>query len=141
MQSAITKRQYGHKLYWDTSADRFTEAEAPMWGDVENSTETVRRPPHPRGTPVIKLLLGDISCVLIQFEGYGYTVSFGNDTEMFWPATVVDDGQEFPEYDYHGSWSEILGSVEVPRELAIKAFRHFLTHGDIPETVLLLVRE
>ena len=44
LQSAITKRQYGHKLYWDTSADRFTEAEAPMWGDVENSTETVRRP-------------------------------------------------------------------------------------------------
>ena len=141
MQSAITKRQYGHKLYWDTSADRFTEAEAPTWGDAENAIETVQRSPHPRGTPVIKLLLGGISCVLIHFEGDGCTVPFGNDTEMFWPAAVVDDGQEFPEYDYHGSWSEIPRSVEVPRELAIKAFRHFLTHGDIPETALLLVRE
>ena len=98
-------------------------------------------PPSPTRHPVIELLLGDISCVLIHFEGDGCTVPFGNDTEMFWPATVVDDGQEFPEYDYHGSWSEIPRSVEVPRELAIKAFRHFLTHGDIPETVLPPVRE
>ena len=79
--------------------------------------------------------------MLIHFEGDGCTVPFGNDTEMFWPAAVVDDGQGFLEYDYHGSWSEIPRSVEVPRELAIKAFRHFFTHGDISETVLPLVRE
>ena len=45
--------------------------------------------------------------MLIHFEGDGCTVPFGNDTEMFWPAAVVDDGQGFLEYDYHGSWSEI----------------------------------
>ena len=98
-------------------------------------------PPSPTRHPVIELLLGDISCALIHFEGDGCTVPFGNDTEMFWPAAVVDGGQGFLEYDYHGSWSEIPRSVEVPRELAIKAFRHFFTHGDISETVLPLVRE
>lgn len=79
--------------------------------------------------------------MLIQFEGGGCTASIRNDTEMFWPAAVVDDGQGFLEYDYHGSWSEIPRSVEAPRELATKALRHFFTHGDIPETVLPLVRE
>ena len=107
-----------------------------------NSFSAPRQCSSGRGAPAIELSDGENgTCIFIRFEGGGRTVAMGDSEGLSWPADFNDDSCEYVHYDYFGSWSEVPANLVIPREKDLAAAKSFLETGNIPSSVLPLVRE
>ena len=128
--------------YWDETKDVMAEeivSDWPAFLELVRRTETGS---SGRGIPAIELSDDkDATCIFIRFEGGGCTVATGDSRGLAWPVEFNNGGCEYVHYDYFGSWSEVPANLAIPREKALAAVKSFLETGDIPPSVLLLVRE
>ena len=128
--------------YWDETEDVLAKeivSDWPAFLELVRRTETSS---SGRGIPAIELSDDeDVTCIFIRFEGGGCTVATGDSKGLAWPAGFNNGGCEYVHYDYFGSWSEVPADLVIPREKALAAVKSFLETGDIPPSVLLLVRE
>ena len=128
--------------YWDETEDVLAKeivSDWPAFLELVRRTETSS---SGRGIPAIELSDDeDVTCIFIRFEGGGCTVAAGDSKGLAWPVEFNDDSCEYVHYDYFGSWSEVPADLVIPREKALVAVKSFLETGNIPSSVLPLIRE
>ena len=128
--------------YWDETKDVLVQeivSDWPAFLELVRRTETGS---SGRGTPAIELSDDkDATCIFIRFEEGGCTVAMGDSEGLSWPDKFNDDSCEYVHYDYFGSWSEVPANLAILREKALVAVKSFLETGNIPSSVLPLIRE
>ena len=128
--------------YWDETKDVLAEETVSDWLAFLELVQRTETGSSGRGVPAIELSDDkDGTCIFIRFEGGGCTVAMGDSEGLSWPADFSDDSCEYVHYDYFGSWSEVPADLVIPREKALVAVKSFLETGNIPSSVLPLVRE
>jgi len=128
--------------YWDETKDVLVEEIVSDWAAFLELVQRTETGSSGRGTPAIELSDDkDVTCIFIRFEGSGCTVAIGDPEGLSWPADFNDDICEYVHYDYFGSWSEVPANLVISREKALAAVKSFLETGNIPSSVLPLVRE
>ena len=142
----LSKGLYGDEemiaQYWDETKDVLVEEIVSGWPAFLELVRRTETGSSGRGAPAIELSDDkDMTCIFIRFEGGGCTVAIGGPEGLSWPADFNDDICEYVHYDYFGSWSEVPANLAIPREKALAAVKSFLETGNIPSSVLPLVRE
>ncbi len=128
--------------YWDETKDVLAEETVSDWLAFLELVQRTETGSSGRGVPAIELSDDkDGTCIFIRFEGGGCTVAMGDSEGLSWPADFSDDSCEYVHYDYFGSWSEVPANLVITREKALAAVKSFLETGNIPSSVLPLVRE
>ena len=128
--------------YWNEMKDVLAEEVISDWRAFLELVRRTEASFSKRGIPAIELSNDkDGTCIFIRFEEGGCTVAIGDSEGLSWPADFNDDSCEYVHYDYFGSWSEVPANLVIPREKALAAVKSFLETGNVPPSVLPLVRE
>ncbi|MDO4259992.1 MAG: Imm1 family immunity protein [Actinomycetaceae bacterium] len=129
--------------YWHPERDEFIKVPFSEWAEFQAIYETVKAlEPSPRGFPSIDIDRDEmVVCTYIRFLDGTCTIAYGDLDRTFWPGPFYEDDEEYLEFDFNGSYSEVPRSVAIECSQALLAVRSFIEAGDIPPDVLPLIPE